>query len=115
MKTIGTPDLRTMFDRGEAFALVNTLSPAEFKLTRIPGSENIPLSEKCFTERVTELTGSKNATVVVYSASSECDTARKAAERLQEDGFTDVRHYQGGAKAWKEAGGLLANRLRDPA
>jgi rhodanese-related sulfurtransferase len=111
MKIIGTPDLRTMFDRGRRFALVNVLRPAEFKHTRIPGAKNVPLHDERFAETVAEIAGAKDKPVVVYSASSECDSANKAAAKLEAVGFTDVAAYQGGARAWQGAGGLLAKDI----
>jgi len=42
--------------------------------------------------------------VVVYCANAECDASPKAAERLEEAGFTDVVDYQGGTQSWEEAG-----------
>jgi rhodanese-related sulfurtransferase len=108
MKSIGTPELKNMFDRGEKFTLINTLSAAEFEHTRIPGSTNVPLRDEGFCDKVAELVGSKDAKVVVYSASSECETATKAAAKLEDADFADVTLYQGGARAWQSTGGLLA-------
>lgn len=107
MKTIGTSELKNMFDRGEKFVLINTLSPAHYARTQIPGSRNVPLEDQRFCERVAELAGSKDASVVLYSASSECESAPKAARQLESCDFTDVTVYQGGALAWQSMGGVL--------
>lgn len=108
MKSIGTLELKQLFDRGENFSLINVLPPIESETTLIPGSTNIPVRDGDFCEKVTELVPSKDAQVIVYSESSECDLANKAAEKLDEAGFSDVSVYQGGARAWKLKGGFLA-------
>ena len=41
-KPVTTAELKAWFDRGEAFTLVNSLSPLEFTQTKIKGSINIP-------------------------------------------------------------------------
>jgi rhodanese-related sulfurtransferase len=109
MKIIGTPELKNLFDRGVKFTLINTLSPAESEHTLIPGAENVPLADERFCDKVEQLAGSKDAAVVVYCASSECDSSSEAANQLEAADFTDVMVYQGGAKAWQATGGLLAS------
>ena len=108
MKTLGTPELQFKINRGEKLALINTLSPEQFRITHIPGSENIPLTED-FVEEVERHVGSKDTPVVVYSADSECESSSRAAARLEEAGFSEVYDYTGGAKAWQAAGGVLAS------
>jgi rhodanese-related sulfurtransferase len=115
MKTIGTPELQSMINRGKKFALINTLSPEKFRVTRIPSSENVPLADEEFVEKVEQCTGSKANAVVVYCADSECNSSSKAAARLEEAGFTSVYEYTGGAKAWQAAGGILAPRTAETA
>jgi rhodanese-related sulfurtransferase len=97
-----------MINHGKKFALINTLSPEQFRVTRIPGSENVPLEDEEFVEKVGQCAGSKANAVVVYCADSECDSSSKAAARLEEAGFTSVYDYTGGAKSWQANGGILA-------
>lgn len=107
MKEVGTPELNTMINRGEDLTLINTLHPKKFRITHIPGSENIPADDPDFAEKVEKHVGSKEKTVVLYCADSTCDSSTKAARQLEEAGFTDVYDYTGGAKAWQAAGGTL--------
>jgi rhodanese-related sulfurtransferase len=46
----------------------------------------------------------RNAEVVVYCASSTCDSSVIVGERLIELGYRDVSHYVGGKRDWVEAG-----------
>ena len=46
--------------------------------------------------------GGKDKSVVVYCASSHCNSSEKAAKKLEEAGFTAVSRYTGGAAAWQE-------------
>jgi rhodanese-related sulfurtransferase len=94
--------------------LINALSPKQFELTRIPGSENVPVEDENFVERVEEYAVSKHQAVVVYGADATCDASDEAAARLEEAGFTEVYDYSGGAKAWQASGGLLVRPPAEP-
>lgn len=108
MKSVGTPELQSMFNRGVDFTLMNVLPPRQFRVTDIPGSKNIPLEDAEFVTLAKNCAGSKEKTVVVYSADSNCNMASRAAVQLEAAGFTDVHVYSGGAKAWHANGGVLA-------
>jgi 3-mercaptopyruvate sulfurtransferase SseA len=43
--------------------------------------------------------------VVLYDENGKSDETRQITERLQKDGFKDVRILQGGYAAWEAAGG----------
>jgi rhodanese-related sulfurtransferase len=107
MKSIGTPELQSMFARGEPFTLMNVLPARQFRVTQIPGAKNIPLDEADFITLAENCAGSRDATVVVYSADSTCDMANRAAIQLEAAGFSHVYAYSGGAKAWHANGGVL--------
>jgi rhodanese-related sulfurtransferase len=57
-----------------------------------------------FVERVEELVGHKDYPVVVYCADEGCSSSERAAEKLDQAGFTSVFDYSGGAQEWREAG-----------
>lgn len=104
MKTITTQELKQMLDRSEDVALINVLSSDHFRKAHIPESENIPVGQDDFTRMVEQSVGGKDRKVVVYCASTECDASPKAAKKLEESGFTKLYDYEGGTKAWQEAG-----------
>jgi rhodanese-related sulfurtransferase len=104
MKTIGTEDLRLMVENNQDFELVNVLPEDDFQENHIPDSVNIPVGSDDFVKKVEQQAGSKDKTIVVYCASTSCDASPKAAKKLDQAGFSDVRDYEGGMKAWTEAG-----------
>lgn len=109
MQSIGTLDLKSMFDHGEKFTLINTLSPEKLEKTHISGSVNVPVEDKDFAEKVEQLVDSKDDKIVVYCLGIGCKSSKKAAMKLERAGFEDVYHYLGGARAWQAAGGLLTS------
>jgi rhodanese-related sulfurtransferase len=102
MKTITTNELKSLLDRNEDVLLVNTLSADAFNKTRIPKAVNIPLDDEDFITRVETEAGDKDKRVVVYCASQQCNSSEKAAEKLENAGFTQIMDYAGGFKAWQE-------------
>ena len=104
MKTLTTDQLRSMIDNGEDILLINTLDEKHFSATNIPNSINIPQSEEDFVRQVERISNNMNRKIVVYCVSDQCDSSTKAAKKLEADGFSDVYVYEGGARAWTEAG-----------
>ncbi len=116
MKSIQAEELKKFIAGEPRGAVINVLDPEQYEARHIPGSVNIPLNSPHFEERVNSQIHSKDKPVVVYCASSECDASEKAAERLEQAGFTDVRDYAPGMKGWEESGyevkGKQATRAR---
>ncbi|MBI1301756.1 MAG: rhodanese-like domain-containing protein [Alphaproteobacteria bacterium] len=100
MKTVSYQELKDLKNRN-AVTLVNVLPKEYFEKTHIPGSINIPHEEAGFESRVERVIGSKDMPIVVYCANKECDASRKAADKLANDGFTNVMCYEGGAQEWE--------------
>jgi rhodanese-related sulfurtransferase len=108
MKTIEANELKTLLDGNEDVLLVNTLNAESFEKTRIPSAVNIPLEDEDFLARVEEQAGGKDKPVVVYCASQQCNSSDKAAEKLENAGFTAVTDFAGGFKAWQEEAANVA-------
>lgn len=104
MKTLTTEQVKAKRDKTEDFALINVLDTDKFREAHIPDSQNVPVLDENFEAKVEELVGSKEKEVVVYCASQSCDASPAAAKKLEAAGFTQVYDYEGGTKAWKEAG-----------
>jgi rhodanese-related sulfurtransferase len=105
MKTLSTKELKNLLQReGDNFHPINVLDSDHYREKHIPGSVNIPGQETDFPEKVERFAGSKKARVVVYCASEECDASKKAAEKLEAEGFQNVSAYEPGMKGWEEAG-----------
>lgn len=109
MKRLTAIQLDEMQQRDEKFLLVNTLDKEHFDETKISGAVNIPQDDEQFVQQVAKQAGSKDQPVVVYCASMECNSSTKAAEKLEQGGFTNVYDFEAGAKGWKETGHRMAN------
>ena len=105
MQHITTDQLKVLLEASRgALPLINTLPEDRFPTTKIAGAHNVPVESSDFPERVERLAEGKTQPVVVYCASRDCPAARRAAERLTDAGFSDVWYYEGGVRAWQEAG-----------
>lgn len=101
MQTINHEKLKQKLDNNENFIFLNVLSREDFKKEHIPGSENIPHNSDNFEDKVEQKAGSNDA---VYCASKDCLASENAAKNLEDAGFTNVTDFEGGMKAWKDAG-----------
>lgn len=104
MRTIDTKELRKMKQNQPNLLLVNVLSRDQFEEEHIPGSINVPLETDNFIAEMETRSGTKERPIVVYCASKECTASPTAARKLEEAGFKNIHDYEGGVKAWSEAG-----------
>jgi hypothetical protein len=102
VQAISPQELKHMWDRGEDFLLVNTLPAEKFPTTKVLSSVNIPESDDNFASRVLEKSGSLERTIVLYGANDGCDSSTKAAQKLLDASFEDVRVFEAGAEGWRE-------------
>ncbi len=103
METIETEDLKKMMDDDEDFELINVLGREQFEMKHIPGSVNVPVDDD-FEDKIKEKYPDKDAKIVVYCASKDCQASPKAAKKLEQMGYSNVYDYEGGIKEWEEAG-----------
>ena len=110
MKNISAVDLRKLRETKD-IVVINVLPPESFRGERVPGSINIPAQDNDNFERQVEAVGGgKDRGVVVYCASEECDASPKAAERLEQAGFTEIYDFTGGTREWGEEYELAPTR-----
>jgi rhodanese-related sulfurtransferase len=87
---------------GDEFVLVDALSPLSYAASHLPHAISMP------PERVHALARRRipdlDSEIVVYCASSTCDSSVTVANRLIELGYRNVRHYAEGKRDWVEAG-----------
>lgn len=102
--TVTTSELVARIERGDDQVLVNTLGAEAFDEEHIPTSVSVPGMSDDFVDRVLQLAGSKDRSVVVYCSSRACATSLKAARKLAQAGFTKVAHYADGIAGWKLGG-----------
>jgi rhodanese-related sulfurtransferase len=99
---ISRDQLRQKIESGAAFVLVDALAPMSFAHSHLPGAINLP--PEWVDERGPRRIPDLNTEVVVYCASSTCDSSVEVGRRLIELGYRNVQHYAGGKKDWVGAG-----------
>ncbi|NBC48443.1 MAG: rhodanese-like domain-containing protein [Gammaproteobacteria bacterium] len=104
MQTLTREALKAMIDRDEEIVLVNVLDPSAFEQAHIPGSYNVPATEKEFEANIRALGASEESRVVLYCSNFECNASHAAGKRLEQAGFRNVHRYAGGIEDWMDAG-----------
>jgi len=104
METMQRNELKNLLERHNDIHLINVLGPGEFEKAHIPGSYNIPVSDKNFLQEVEKNVSNKNAAIIVYCANFDCTASPDAAKKLENAGYTHVVDFEGGIKDWIEAG-----------
>ena len=80
--------------------IIDVRSAEEFADGHVPGAINIAHTE--IAEQLPSIIAHQNKPVVLYCRSGY--RARKAANVLSENNFSDIRHLEGDMKGWLEAG-----------
>lgn len=102
MRKITRDELRDKLESGHAFALVEALPEKYWQSAHLPGALQMDYTE--VRERAQSVLPDKNAPVVVYCASRECQNSSKAARALESLGYSDVYEYEEGKEHWMQAG-----------
>ena len=103
MKTINTKTLKQTLKNNENIVFLNVLSEEQYQKEHIPGSENIPYDADDFVEQAAQKAPDKSSEIIVYCANEDCSASEKAAKKLEDAGYTNVKDYEGGMKEWKES------------
>ncbi len=85
---------------------IDVREPAEFRLEKIPGARLLPLSQ--LPHGASSIERTRPVLLVCQSG----NRARKAADELMKQGFSDVRVLEGGLRAWKAAGKPVISQSR---
>lgn len=93
-------ELEALLGAGEGIVVLDVRSPEEFERGHVPGARLLPHRE--LPDRVHELAGHRDATVVVYCERG--GRASAAARVLREAGFRDVRELAGHMARWRREG-----------
>ncbi|MGB3683047.1 MAG: rhodanese-like domain-containing protein [Rubrobacteraceae bacterium] len=101
--TISREELRGKIERGDDFAIAETPDGQSYERPHLPGAINLPLDE---TGKAEEASPDKGTGVVVYRMGPIRPASEKADRGLEARGYTDVKDYAGGKKAWIRHGGL---------
>jgi rhodanese-related sulfurtransferase len=100
MSTIGTEELRSRLESGDA-AVFDVRGDLEFESGHIPGTKTAPLGSLTF--RVARIMN-PDSFVAVYSGGRDCPLAAEAAERLENLGLRNIHCYEDGLEGWVNAG-----------
>ena len=110
VSSISRDELAAKIERGDEFVLIDALAPMSFAHSHLPGAINLP--PEWVDERGPRRIPRLDTEVVVYCASSTCDSSIEVANRLVELGYRNVLHYADGKRDWVEAGLPLEGRGR---
>jgi rhodanese-related sulfurtransferase len=99
---ISRETLRRKIENGEDFVLIDALAPMSYAMSHLPGAINI--TPDWVDDRARRRIPDLDTEVVVYCASSTCDSSIDVTNRLIELGYRNVRHYLEGKRDWAEAG-----------
>jgi rhodanese-related sulfurtransferase len=101
--TVTIHELGRKVEAGDAFVLVDALAPMVYAHSHLPGAINLPpagLDPELVARRIPD----RDAEIIVYCTSPDCDDSIETAKRLRALGYTNVRRYAGGKNEWREAG-----------
>jgi rhodanese-related sulfurtransferase len=106
MKTlpqITVDELKEKLESEESFVLVDALAPMVYAHSHLPGAINMP-PNAVDPSRCSKRMPALDTDIVVYCSNPNCDDSIVTGQRLQELGYTNVRHYAGGKDEWKQLG-----------
>jgi rhodanese-related sulfurtransferase len=102
MREITRDELWQRIEGGDEFVLVDALAPMSYAHSHLPSAINLP--PEWVDERGPGRIPDLDTEVVVYCATSTCDSSVIVGNRLVELGYRNVSHYAGGKRDWIEAG-----------
>ncbi len=81
--------------------IIDVNGPESYQSGHIPGAIDYTVVKE---DLAAKLPKDKNALIVAYCGSPQCGAYARAAQAAKDLGYTNVQHYVGGIKGWKEAG-----------
>lgn len=96
------PTLRKAVDLGQVF-IIDANNSDTYSKGHLPLSRSINDAENL----KSQLPAIKSYPVVVYCGGPQCTAWHKAADYAAAMGYTNVLHYKGGLKDWKDKGDTL--------
>lgn len=102
VRTITTDELAGRIDEGTV-VVVDALAPMVYAHSHLPGAINLPV-RAVEPETISRRLPDRDAEIIVYCTSPECQDSVHTAARLIELGYTNVRHYAAGKNEWRERG-----------
>lgn len=100
-KTITREQIKEKIDRQEPMTIIEALPQKYFEAQHLPGALNIPHDE--IRVKAVDMLPDKDALIVVYCASTECQNSTIATNTLQQMGYSNAFEYVEGKQHWLEA------------
>jgi len=102
--TIDSAALKSMLEGPRPPVLLDVLVPEHFAARHIPGAVNQCVYEVVFLEQVVRHVPDMDTRVVVYSSSRHCGGALDAAEKMADEGYSNIFVLDGGLEGWTSMG-----------
>ena len=112
-KQLSTKELYHWMEDNKKFCLIDTLGGDHFHRIHLPNSINACVFEVTFIDQVKDITGDKDAEIVLYGSSTRSRDAIMAAEKLEQEGYRHINVLKGGIEAWRSAGLSLEGEAVD--
>lgn len=93
---ISAAELKRWQERGDTFQLIDVREASEWQIARIPGARLIPKDQMVLPDTVALL--DRTTPIVLHCKSGA--RSRAVLQTLQRQGFTNLRHLDGGILAW---------------
>lgn len=100
-KTITREQITDKLNKQEPMTIVEALPQKYFDAEHLPGAVNIPHDE--IRLKASNMLPDKDAFIVVYCASTECQNSKLATNTLQQMGYTNAFEYVEGKQHWLAA------------
>jgi len=99
-KTITREKIKERLNDQSPMIIVEALPKTYYDTAHLPSALNIPHDE--MRQKAPEMLPDKDAFIVLYCASTECQNSTIARDTLQEMGYTNAFEYVEGKQHWIE-------------
>jgi rhodanese-related sulfurtransferase len=99
-KTITREQIKQKIDKQEPMTIIEALPQKYFEASHLPGALNIPHDE--IRVKAADMLPDKDAFIVVYCASTECQNSKIATNTLLQMGYSNAFEYVEGKQHWLE-------------
>lgn len=107
-ETVSLEQAKQLHSKGTTF--IDVRSERQYRKRHIPGAVNLYIKDK-FTQQNLLKQISKDEPFVIYCNGRHCSLSYKASEKAVDWGFTQIKYFRDGARAWR----LDGNPLEYPA
>lgn len=101
LTTLSADDLKEALESDQPPVVINVLDREAHEARHLPGSINVPIDD---IDWVKTLVPNTDDPIVVYCANADCDASPRAAQALEEMGYTNVIDFEDGYAGWRRAG-----------